>query len=129
MNTPMNPKRAALIFGRDDHFFVDNAGRVEELESRRGLLILGPDQVLHPLIPRHYIVRKGKVRISQFLDDGREITRAVLQAGSVFSTQETDHPGDKPAADLYNLSRMVIMAVAETELWSFPEKSLDDCKM
>ncbi len=120
---------AVLIFGRDDHFFVDNASMVEDLELRRALNILGPDQILHPQVPQHYIVRKGKIRISQFLDDGREITRAVLQAGSVFFTQWTNDDGDKPAADLYNLSGIVIMALAETELWSFAENALDDCKL
>ncbi len=129
MSVPSKQKSSTLIFGRADHFFVDNAGRIRELESRRELLVLAPDQILHPQVPRHYIVRKGKVRISQFLDDGREITRAVLQAGSVFFTLWTNDDGDKPAADLYNLSRIVVMATAETELWSFPEKALDNCKM
>jgi len=129
MRTPQSHPYAALLFGRDDHFFADNAGRIEELESRRELMVLGSDQILHPLVPRHYIVRKGKIRISQFLNDGREITRAVLQAGSVFYTQGTDDDGDKPAADLYNLSGIVVMALTETELWSFPENSLDDCTM
>ena len=129
MNSSPSQKFSAMRFGRDDHFFAKNASIVEDLESRRELVVLGPDQILHPVIPRYYIVRKGKVRVSQFMKDGREITRAVLQAGSVFYTQWTNDDGDKPAADLYNLSGIVIMALAETELWSFPEQSLDDCKI
>ncbi len=119
---------AVLVFGRNSHFFVDNAGLVEELESRRELLMLASDQLLHPLVPRHYVVRKGKVRISQFLDDGREITRTVLQAGSVFYTQPSEDDGDKPAADLYCLSGIVIMALGEAELWAFSKDQLGDCK-
>ena len=117
-----------LRFGRNSHFFVDNAGKVEELETRRQLVVLASDQLLHPAVPLHYIVRKGKVRISQFLDDGREITRAVLQAGSVFYTLQAEDHGDKPAADLYCLSRIVIMALGEAELWAFKEDQLEDCK-
>lgn len=119
---------AILIFGRNSHFFVDNANKVEELENRRQLVVLASDQLLHPVIPRHYIVRKGKVRISQFLEDGREIVRAVLQAGSVFYTQQAKDHGDKPAADLYCLSSLVIMALGEAELWAFAKNQLDDCK-
>jgi hypothetical protein len=119
---------AVLLFSRNSHFFVDNAGKVEDLESRRELVQLASDQLLHPPVPRYYIVRKGKVRISQFLDDGREITRTVLQAGSVFYTQRAQDHGDKPAADLYCLSGIVIMALGEAELWAFSENQLDDIK-
>ncbi len=119
---------AVLVFGRNSHFFVKNSGMVEELESRRELVQLASDQLLHPSVPRYYIVRKGKVRISQFLDDGREITRSVLQAGSVFYTRQALDHGDKPAADLYCLSGIVIMALGESELWAFSENQLDDCK-
>lgn len=117
-----------LIFGRNSHFFTKNAGRIEELESLREQLVLASDQLHHPVVPRHYIVRKGKVRISQFMDDGREVTRAVLQAGSVFRTQQVDDAGDKPPADLYCLSSIVIMALGEAELWAFSENQLVDCK-
>ncbi len=119
---------AMLHFGRSNHFFVANAGMIEELESRRELLVLASDQLLHPLIPRTYIVRKGKLRITQFLDDGREITRAVIQAGSVFHTLEAEDDSDKPAADLYCLAGIVIMALGEAELWAFSKNQLTDCK-
>jgi len=119
---------AFLHFGRHSHFFVDKASKVEELERRRELVVLASDQLLHPLVPRHYIIRKGKVRISQFLEDGREITRSVLQAGSVFYTRQIKDHGDKPAADVYCLSGIVIMALGEAELWAFSENQLNDCK-
>ncbi len=120
---------ASLIFNRNSHFFVVNASQMDELESHREILILAADQLLHPQVPRFFVVRKGKIRISQFLDDGREITRAVLQAGSVMQTHE-DHPlGDKPAADSYCLPGIVIMALAETELWAFSENQLKDCTL
>lgn len=118
---------ATLIFGRNDHFFGDNAGMVEELQQRREMVVMASDQLLHPQVPRYYIVRKGKVRISQFLDDGREITRSVLQAGSLFRTQRAEDTRDKPAADIYSLSSIVIMALGEAELWVFDENDLRKC--
>lgn len=114
-----------ILFSRDSHFFVDNASRVDELKEVRKLLLLTSDQLLHPAVPADYVVRKGKLRISQFLPDGREVTRAVLQAGSVFSTHTSDDDGDKPAADLYILSGIVIMALGETELWALPSGFVD----
>jgi len=114
---------------RDTHFFVENASRMEELEEQCEVLVLASDQLLHPRTPRHYVVRQGKLRVSQFLDDGREVVRAVLQAGARLSTEASPEDaaesptavGDKPAADLYSLTSIVIMALGETELWAFSE--------
>jgi hypothetical protein len=119
--------QALIHIDRDTHFFVRNASRMEELQEQCEVLPLAADQLLHPLVPRHYVVRQGKLRVSQFLDDGREIVRAVLQAGSRLSArpgpmEDPIHPtavGDKPAADLYSLTSIVIMALGETELWAF----------
>lgn len=123
----MSPDR--IHFGRDTHFFVDHAARSEELREKRHVMPLAADQLLHPLVPRYYVVRMGKLRVSQFLDDGREVVRAVLQAGAVFHTLPADDSpapartavGDIPAADIYSLSTIVIMALGETELWAFAE--------
>ena len=122
----MNPSSSHLLFSRDSHFFVQNAGRLEALQSKCEVKNLTTDQLLHPVVPHQYVVRKGKLRISQFLDNGREVTRAVLQAGSVFSTRTAEGDGDKPAADLYILSSIVIMALGETELWAFAGTDLQD---
>ena len=121
-------KGAIVIFSRHGHFFVANAGKVEDLENRRELVLLASSQLFHPTVPKVYIVRKGKIRVSQFLDDGREITRAVLQAGSVLKTSFANDNSDKPAADLYCLSGIVMMALGEAELWAFSENQLDDYK-
>ncbi len=122
-------RQALIHIDRDTHFFVENASRMEKLQERCQVLPLASDQLLRPLVPRHYLVRQGKLRVSQFLDDGREIVRAVLQAGARLSTlpaaTDQDSPpiaiGDKPAADLYSLASIVIMALGETELWSFSQ--------
>lgn len=115
-----------LYLGRDTHFFVDHASRIPELQERCRTIPLASDQLLHPLVPRHYVVRQGKLRISEFLDDGREVVRAVLQAGATIRTLDPSHPeqrkiGENPATDVYSLAKIVIMALGETELWSFAD--------
>lgn len=124
----MSPQESApfpvLIFRRDSHFFLTQAGRLKELEDRRELVPLAADQILHPVVPHFYVVRKGKLRISQFQPSGPEITRAILQGGSIFHTSRAQTDGDKPAADLYILSRIVVMALGETELWAFSDDPL-----
>ncbi len=118
-----------IHFQRSDLFFVNNAAKMESLKTHSRKIDLTSDQILHPDTPQHYIVRKGKIRISQFLDDDREITRTILQAGSVFSTFNKEDIGDKPAADIYSLPGIVVMSLTETELWAFSENALDDCKL
>lgn len=114
-----------IKLNRDAHFFVTRSGLAERLEKIRQVVYLAPDQLLHPESEAEYIVRLGKLRVSEFLDNGREITRAVLQAGSVLIVRPSQDHGDNPASDVYNLPDMVLMALGETELWSVPVGSLD----
>ena len=72
-----------------------------------------------------YIVRLGKLRVTQFLPDGREVTRAVLQAGALLTAAEIAAREADPAADVYHLADMVLMALGEVELWALPPEALD----
>lgn len=121
----MNQQAMVISLNRKAHFFATRSGLAERLEKTRKVVYLAPDQLLHPAADSEYIVRLGKLRVSQFLDDGREITRAVLQAGSVLKIRSPKVHGDNPAADVYNLSDLVLMALGETELWLLPQGSLD----
>ena len=121
----MNEKAMVICLHRTAHFFSTRAGLAERLEKSRKLVYLAPDQVFHPLADSEYIVRLGKLRVSQFLEDGREITRAVLQAGSVIKIRPPQDHGDNPASDVYSLPDMVLMALGETELWLLPAGSID----
>ncbi len=60
---------------------------------------------------------------------GREVTRAVLQAGAMF---RTGHPGSgapdpvpNPEADIYDLAHIVVMALGDVELWDLTATDLD----
>ena len=116
---------------RNTHYFSTRPGAVEKLEPLCDAVQLVPDQLLHPPGPADWVVRRGKLRLSQFLDDGREITRSVLQAGSVFFTREPDpdgaadvNPVDDPEADRYVLADIVVMALSEGEVWRLPPGAL-----
>jgi len=114
-----------LTIRRKAHFFSARPLLAEKLEQTRKRILLAPDQLLHPEIPMAYIVRLGKLRVSQFLPDGAEVTRAVLQAGALLTAGELSQGEADPAADVYHLSEMVLMALGEVELWALPSTALE----
>jgi len=119
------PTRQILTVRRDAHLFSAQPALAEKLERIRKRIRLAPDQLLHADVPLTYIVRLGKLRVTQFLPRGSEVTRAVLQAGALLTTAEiTDEQAD-PAKDVYYLSEMVMMALGEVELWALPPEALE----
>lgn len=117
--------RNLLNFRRDTHLFSAQPALAERLKLVRRRIQLAPDQLLHPETPMAYIVRLGKLRVTQFLPDGAEVTRAVLQAGSLMTTNNSADGQADPAADVYHLSEMVLMALGEVELWALPPEALE----
>ncbi len=113
-----------LALVRGANVFNADPDRMERLEKARQAVQLAPDQLLHPDVPATYVVRLGKLRVSQFLPDGREITRAVLQAGAVLATAAPGRDAD-PADDVYILHDIVLMALGEAELWRLPPDALN----
>jgi CRP-like cAMP-binding protein len=115
----MSDPHATLALHRRRNLLAERPDLREHLEQEREVVQLAPDQILHAAAPATYLVRLGKLRVSEFLDDGRELTRAVLQAGAVLDT-DTDRRTTDPAADIYVLRDCVLMALGETELWLLP---------
>ena len=113
---------STMILHRDTHLFAQRPDLVGRLEKQRERILLAPDQLLHADPDTAYLVRLGRLRVSEFLPDGREVTRAVLQAGALFRTGDT--PSD-PEADIYDLDHIVVMALGDVELWAFPSTDLD----
>lgn len=120
----MNSENLVITLHRNAQLFTKEPGLATSLEKIRQVLFLAPDQLLHPEADREYVVRLGKLQVSQFMADGREVTRAVLQAGSILTVREGLEHGDNPASDVYNLPDMILMALGETELWSLPAGNL-----
>jgi hypothetical protein len=58
-----------------------------------------------------WVVRLGRIRLAEFIDDGRELTRGVLEAGSCFITRCED------ISNGLARDRVTVMALGETELW------------
>lgn len=108
---------------RDARLFADRPELAERLAGRRRTLPLAPDQLLHPQVPAGYLVRRGRLRVTQLLPDGREITRAVLQAGAGLESRSAGSVD--AAADIYPLRDVILAALGETELWEVPAGSLD----
>lgn len=119
----MNSEPLVLSLNRTAHLFTARPEMAERLEKVRAVVYLAPDQLLHPVLEAEYVVRLGKLRVSEFLEDGREVARAVLQAGSVLTVRRGQAHGDNPASDVYHLADTVLMALGETELWSLPPGS------
>lgn len=115
-----------LTIAREAHFFSSRPQLAEKLAETRRRILLAPDQLLHPEVPLIYIVRRGKLRVTQFLPKGAEVTRAVLQAGALLTPGEITQGEADPAADVYYLSEMVLMALGEVELWALPVTALDE---
>lgn len=120
----MNERQPTIALVRGANIFAADPERADRLEKLRRAVLLAPDQVLHPDVPATYVVRLGKLRVSEFLADGREITRAVLQAGAVLATAAPGRDAD-PAADVYILPDTVLMALGEAELWRLPPDALN----
>jgi hypothetical protein len=117
--------RPGLTIKRDANFFSTRPDQAEKLQKSRRRLLLAPDQLLHPEVAVAYIVRLGKLRVTQFLPSGPEVTRAVLQAGALMTVAEISPEQANPAADVYYLSDTVLMALGEVELWALPIEALD----
>ena len=110
---------------RDTHLFASRPDLVEKLEKVRERILLAPDQLLHAEAGSGYLVRLGRLRISEFLPDGREVTRAVLQAGGMFRTDPEGQFEPDAEADVYDLAHIVVMALGDVELWALPSTDLD----
>jgi len=127
------PEPAVFTFQRDVRLFARQPEVIQRLEKARVQVQLAPDQLFHPDVPCDGAVRLGNLRISEILADGREVTRAVLQAGAVFTTradagEPEARPDDAvvPGKLALSLPDSIIMAIGATELWVLPEGRLDD---
>ncbi len=110
---------------RNAHLFATRPGLMEKMADRRKLILLASDQLFHPDTACDLIVRQGKLRVSEFMADGREVARAVLQAGAVLLTRTVPEKAADPAADRYLSDDLVLMALGKVELWAVPVGDLE----
>jgi len=127
LSRPLTLSRGTLAFDREARFFATRRGRVERLRELRRTVRLIPDELLHPEPPCDFVLRRGNLRVSELLPDGREVARAVLQAGAVCRVRRDDagDVGDHDRSPLYILGTTVLMALDETEIWFVPAGALE----
>jgi len=124
LDRPAGPPAAWFAFARDARLFARRAVDPRRLEEERATVELLPNELFQPPVPADVAVRLGRIRVSEFLPDGREITRAVLQAGALFRTRPWPGP-PQPAAPGFDLAYVVLMALDDAELWVLPPGALD----
>lgn len=124
LDQPAGPPVAWFGFARDARLFARRAVDPRRLEEERETVPLLPNELYPPPVPADVAVRLGRIRVSEFLPDGREITRAVLQAGALFRTRPWPAPPGDPAPG-FDLAYVVLMALDDAELWVLPPGALD----
>lgn len=112
-----------LTLIRDARLFMRQPNLLEDLQGVRRPLLLAPSQLAELDAPADWVLRLGRMRMSEFLTDGRELCRAVLQAGSCMTTR-LENEADPPLS--LDMSRTVLMALGDAELWRLPPGSIDD---
>ncbi len=118
--------RGTLAPDRDARLFATHAPLMERLREVRAARRLAPDELLHPAPPCDLVVRRGNLRVSELLADGREVTRAVLQAGAVCRVRTGDGDiGDTGDSPLYSLASTMLMALGEVDVWILPAGAVD----
>ncbi|MEZ4386146.1 MAG: hypothetical protein R3D98_00935 [Candidatus Krumholzibacteriia bacterium] len=125
--TPPPAIAGTLEVVRDARVFTLGQDRVRELAGVAAVHRLLAGQRLELGPPCDLVVRQGNLRVSEFLPDGREVTRAVLQTGMVCRLREPlasarSERGDSP---LYSLAATALAALGETEIWQLPAGAYD----
>ncbi len=133
---PLESPAATFEFVREARLFTRRPADLHPLEAQRRVVRLAPNQLCHPPVPADVAVRLGQIRVTEFLPDGREVARAVLQAGSFFRTRPAvtapdAASGAAPGAvsrTRHDLADIVLMALDEAELWLLPAGALDEAR-
>ena len=115
--------RPSLRLQRDARLFMRRPDLLEELDGVRTVVSLVASQLADLDTPADWVLRLGRLRLTEFLADDRELCRAALQAGSCFVTRDLADP-DVPGP-WQPLDRTTLMALGEAELWRLPPYTLD----
>ena len=111
-----------LVLIPNARLFVQHPELREDLGARSDTIELARDELFHPPSPADFVVRLGRLRLTEFLPDGREVTHSVLQSGSCFTTCDDATGGNST----YPLDRTTLMALGDAEVWRLPGGALDD---
>jgi len=113
----------SLSLIRDARLFMRRPDLLDDLDDVRRTVELAPSQLADLDAPADWVLRLGRMRLAEFLPDGGELCRAVLQAGSCFVTR--DEPAEADTGRL-DLDRTTLMALGDARLWRLPPGTFDD---
>jgi len=111
---------------RDARVFTAGTDRIREMENQSTVHRLLAGQELELESACDLVVRQGNVRLCEYLPDGREVTRAVLQTGMVCHLR----PGgptvrsDADGSSLYSLEATSLVSLGASEVWQLPAGAL-----
>ena len=108
---------------RDARLFMRRPDLLDGFDDVRSTVELVPAQLVELDAPADWVVRLGRLRLAEFLPDGRELCRAVLQAGSCLVTRED---GSAPGDGSLDLDRTTVMALGDARLWRLPPGTFDE---
>jgi hypothetical protein len=114
---------AVFAFQRGRRLFAQQGDLVRRIEKKRVLVQLAPDQLFHASVPCDGAVRLGKLRVSEIMPDGHEVTRGVLQAGVVFTTRSVpvqDAAEAAPSAESNTIDAPDSVALSDPKLAAAP---------
>lgn len=111
---------------RDARVFTAGADRIQELEGQSVTHRLLAGQELEAAAACDLVVRQGNVRVCEYLPDGREVTRAVLQTGMVCRLRDGMAAGrsDATGSSLYSLTAASLVSLGASEVWQLPVGAL-----
>lgn len=118
MNQDDGPARADLVaVAAASHLFGRRPELMDALADAAALQRLTSNQLVDLDPVADWVVRRGRLRLAEFLDDGREMAHGVLEAGSCFVTRARHDPDPDVATAPLPRDRATLMALGETELW------------
>ncbi|MBC8425898.1 hypothetical protein H8E07_17440 [bacterium] len=110
-----------LLLVRNASLFVRHPELRDELGDHSEVRELAQDELFHPVCPADFVVRLGRLRLTEFLPDGREVTHSVLQSGSCFMTRKEA----SAVESTYPLDRTTLMALGDAKIWHLPVGTLE----
>lgn len=126
--SPPDPLRpgGTLEVVRDARVFTAGTDRIREIEGQAVTHRLLAGQELEADQACDLVVRQGNIRLCEYLPDGREVTRAVLQTGMVCRLRVgvAASRSDAAGSSLYSHTAASLVSLGASEVWQLPVGAL-----
>jgi len=117
-DAPQESRAAVVAVAAASHLFGRRPELMDALADDARVQRLAVNQLVDLDPAADWVVRRGRLRLAEFLPDGREMAHGVLEAGSCFVTRaESASDDDALAGAPLARDRATLMALGPTELW------------